>query len=74
MQKQLTQENIELLRDQTIAHVVEMQNKLQDLIRRKAKNDDAVSQNIIDDNVKALIDAEKASNVAWNIPDVPRSK
>lgn len=67
MSHKLTYEEIDLLKDQIIAHVIETRNKLEKLIKRKAKNDDAVTQEQIDDNVKALIDAEKASNVAWKI-------
>lgn len=67
MDHKLTYEEIDLLKDQIIAHVIETRNKLEKLIKRKAKNDDAVTQEQIDDNVKALIDAEKASNVAWKI-------
>ena len=67
----MKQEEIELLRDQIISLVVEMRNQLDKLIKKKAKNDNSVTQEEIDEKVKALLDAERASNTAWNIPDIP---
>lgn len=67
MENKISYEELDLLRDQIISHVVEMRNKLDRIIKKKAKNDESVTQEQIDERVKALLDAEKASNIAWKI-------
>lgn len=67
MENKISYEELDLLRDQIISHVVEMRNKLDKIIKEKAKNDESVTQEEIDERVKALLDAEKASNTAWKI-------
>jgi len=67
METKISYEELDLLRDQIISHVVEMRNKLDKIIKEKAKNDESVTQEEIDERVKALLDAEKASNTAWKI-------
>lgn len=67
METKISYEELDLLRDQIISHVVEMRNRLDKIIKKKAKNDESVTQEDIDERVKALLDAEKASNIAWKI-------
>ena len=67
METKISYEELDLLRDQIISHVVEMRNKLDKIIKEKAKNDESVTQEEIDERVKALLNAEKASNTAWKI-------
>lgn len=67
METKISYEELDLLRDQIISHVVEMRNKLDGIIKKKAKDDESVTQEEINERVKALLNAEKASNTAWKI-------
>ena len=67
METKVSYEELNLLRDQIIALVVDTRSQLEKLIKKKAKNDDSVTQEEINERVQALLDAEKASNIAWKI-------
>ena len=67
METKVSYEELNLLRDQIISLVVDTRSQLEKLIKKKAKDDSSVTQEEINERVKALLDAEKASNIAWKI-------
>ena len=67
METKVSYEELNLLRDQIISLVVDSRSQLEKLIKKKAKDDSSVTQEEINERVKALLDAEKASNIAWKI-------